>query len=395
MHAVELLHESSAQALGHVHSYRRDAVWSGVSALLRGRQLWLTALGRNVGGEVSEKHSIKRMDRLLGNPHLGAERVSWYHWLAQRLLGGCREPVILVDWSDLDSHKGLFVLRAALAVGGRALPVYEQVHDSYGDTRWHRQFLSHLAQVLGAQCTPILVTDAGFRPWWFKLVAERGWSYVGRVRNRELLCWPGDEEWWPNKALHAQASARPKALGEVSLSKSHALATQLYLYRGKPKKRQKLNRFGTQAKGPREAKYAAAAREPWLLVSNLTGASARHIVNTYRLRMQIEEGFRDLKAPRNGFAFRQNMGRNAERVANLLLLGALAMLVTWLVGIVGNLKGLQRGLQANTVRTRRVLSVFTVGSRLLAQGLAITRSELRLALSELQRLGVEQGRLAE
>ena len=71
------------------------------------------------------------------------------------------------------------------------------------------------------------------------------------------------------------------------------------------------------------------------------------------------------------------------------------MLVTWLVGIIGDRKGLQRGLQANTVRTRRVLSVFTVGSRLLAKGLAITGSELRLALSELQRLGVEQGRLSE
>ena len=87
------------------------------------------------------------------------------------------------------------------------------------------------------------------------------------------------------------------------------MATQLVLYRGKRKTRQRLNRYGTEAKGPREAKYAAAAREPWLLASNLPGASARRIVNTYRLWVQIEEGFHDLKAPRNGFAFRHNMGR--------------------------------------------------------------------------------------
>lgn len=390
MHAVELLHKWSEGELSDVNGHRRRTVWTAVEALLRGRQLWLSALGRAVGGGVDEKHSIKRMDRLLGNAHLSDERLQWYRFVARQVLGSNRRPVIAVDWTDLDDRKELFLLRASVSVGGRALPVYEEVHDSYGDTRWHRRFLSHLAQVLGPDCAPIVVSDAGFRVWWFKLLHERGWDYVGRVRNREYVRWQSGGRWFPNRRLHARATRRAKRLGAAWLSKLHQHAVTLYLYRGSVKKRVKLNREGRRARGPREEKIASAYREPWLLASNLGRLSARKVVALYRRRVQIEEAFRDLKAPRHGFAFRLNLGRNRERVANLMLLAALAMRVTWLVGLLGQEQGLVNGLQANTVRKRRVLSVFFVGSRLIAQGLRCTASQLRQAMATLHQHVAEQ-----
>ncbi len=60
MQVVKFLHKLSGKCLGRVHSRRHEAVWIGVSALLRGKRLWLTAMGRHVGGRVDEKHSIKR-----------------------------------------------------------------------------------------------------------------------------------------------------------------------------------------------------------------------------------------------------------------------------------------------------------------------------------------------
>ena len=75
--------------------------------------------------------------------------------------------------------------------------------------------------------------------------------------------------------------------------------------------------------------------------------------------MTIEQAFRDLKAYRHGFAFRHNLGRNAERVANLLLLSALATLVVWLTGLIGFARGIAQSLQANTEKRRRVLSTFS------------------------------------
>ncbi len=100
--------------------------------------------------------------------------------------------------------------------------------------------------------------------------------------------------------------------------------------------------------------------------------------------MQIEESFRDMKSARYGFALRENMGRDPQRVANLLLLCALATLAQWLVGLVGQATGLIKGLQANTEKRKPVLSVVFVGARLIAKQLSIRRSDLLNALHELR-----------
>ena len=382
MQVVRFLHNLSSKCLRDVHLRRREAVWVGVGALLRGKRLWLTALGRHVGGGVAEKHSIKRMDRLLGNRHLAGERRVWYRWLARLAVGGCRHPVILVDWSDLDDQKCLFVLRASVAVGGRALPVYEEVHEGVGDRRLHGRFLRRLAQVLGGGCRPILVTDAGFRVWWYELVDSLGFGYVGRVRNRERLRWSSGGKWFLNKRLHARARVRPEALGELWLSKTRPMLTRVYLYKGKSKGRVKRTRMGARCRSGRSNKHAARAREPWLLVSNLPEGfhAAKRVVSIFRTRMQIEEGFRDLKSTRHGFALRENLGRGLERTATLLLIAALGVLATWLMGLHGYAQHLHRGLQANTEKRRRVLSVFFVGRRLLVQALKVTVGELRVAV---------------
>lgn len=99
--------------------------------------------------------------------------------------------------------------------------------------------------------------------------------------------------------------------------------------------------------------------------------------------MAIEEAFRDLKAYRHGFAFRHNLGRNAERIANLLLIAALANWVVWLAGLVGIARGLTRALQANTERRRRVLSTFFIGTRVLKQSLCLRAQELRTAFQRM------------
>jgi hypothetical protein len=385
MQAVKLLHKLSGKYLDRVHAYRHEAVWVGVGALLRGQRLWLTALGRHIVGGVEEKHSIKRMDRLLGNGHLNGERFQWYCWLARLVLGGCRHPVILVDWSDLDDQKCLYVLRAAVAVGGRALPLYEEVHERVGGTLMHRRFLKRLERIVGPGCLPVLVTDAGFRVWWYELVEEMGWDYVGRVRNRELLQWPSGGKWFANKRLHVRASCQAKALGGMWLSKRRPLWTQFYLYKGKTKGRVRRTRMGERCASGQSNRHAAREREPWLLVSNMARGShaAKRVVRIFRTRMQIEESFRDLKSSRHGFALRENLGRRLERIANLLLIAALGVLATWLMGLHGYATNLHRGLQANTERRRRVLSVFFVGRRLLAKTTGVTGKELRQALRAL------------
>ena len=385
MHALRLLHEALDKALPSVHQRRLRALMAGVEALLTGRQLWLSELGRHLPGTAMEKHKIKRVDRLLGNAHLHQERRKVYRWLAQRLVGRCAHPCIIVDWSDVDSAKKLFILRAAVSLGGRALPLYEEVHERCHHPSDLRAFLSHLAQVLPEGCAPVLVTDAGFRGPWFQAVQAQGWYYVGRVRNRDYARFPADSAWFPAKQLYQRATSTPRALGELSLTRSAPWSTRAYLYRKRQAGRHRLTARGLRKHDGPSEKHARREREPWLLVSNLAPRRhlAQRIVAIYRDRMSIEEAFRDLKAPRHGFAFRHNLGRNPSRVANLLLIAALASLVLWLTGLVGIERRLERALQANTERRRRVLSIPFVGKRLIAQRLPIDPHELQRALRQI------------
>lgn len=386
MQVVKMLQALSAQALNEIHARRSAAIWASVSGLLRGRRLWLTHIGRHLGGDVSEKHSIKRVDRLLGNHHVYADRLQWYRWLTRWLIGTQQHPTVLVDWSNLDQRQGLYVLRAALPVSGRSIAIWEVVTSHYASTSIERQFLRDLAQILPPDCRPVLVTDAGFRTPWFKQVASMGWWYVGRIRHRHLVCAPGDSQWFSNKQFYAQASTRAKALGSYWIARSAPLQTRLYVYKGRRKGRVMYTAYGKPARGRHTEKPSAAAREPWLLASNLPPGSttAKRVTALYRLRMQIEESFRDMKSTRNGLALRENLGKRPRRVAVLLLLNALATLALWLTGLAGERNGLTRGLQANTQRRTRVLSIIFVGTRLIERGCPFSPSQWRTAVDDLK-----------
>ncbi len=386
MHAEKLLHKRLRDALPDLHLYRLQSLVAAVGGLLRGQQLWSSGLGRHLGGQVSEKHKVKRVDRLLGNAQLHLERRSVYQWMARLLLGQCRHPCVIIDWTDADKNQKLFILRAAVAVGGRALPLYEAVHERCHNAEDTGAFLNHLAALLPPECCPIIVTDAGFRRPWFKAVEALGWYYVGRVRNRDHLRFPGETATFPAKDLYPRATATPRDLGPVALTRSAPFATTATLYYQGSAGRHRLTAQGQRKQSAHSEKHAAREREPWLLVSNLPAQRhrARRIVAIYRDRMTIEEAFRDLKAYRHGFAFRANLGRNAQRVGVLLLIAALGMLVTWLTGLSGIARNLDRGLQANTERRRRVLSTFFIGLRLLRQALVFTSSEFDAAFDELR-----------
>ena len=383
MQVISLLHKLSERSLSDVHRRRRKAVWCVVGSLLRCQRLWLTALGRGIGGEVKEKHSIKRVDRLLGNQALGWERRRWYRWMSALLLRDVRQPVISVDWSNADERQELYILRAALTLEGRALTLYEEIHRRYAHPEVHRRFIERLAKMLPRDSQPIIVTDAGFRGPWFELIESMGWHYVGRVLNRDYVRAPQSTQWTSNKTLYAQATHRPKSCGPMWVARSKPWFTRLYVYKGPAKGRVKRTRKGHRATARHTHQSQTRGREPWLLASNLP-ENARRVVNLYRTRMQIEQTFRDLKAPRHGYAFRQNMGRNPERVANLLLLAALAMLATWLVGLYGVAHHLHHALQANTERRRRVLSIVFVGARLIQRTLTIDERDLRDSLNTLR-----------
>ncbi|PKM46513.1 MAG: hypothetical protein CVV05_02220 [Gammaproteobacteria bacterium HGW-Gammaproteobacteria-1] len=79
------------------------------------------------------------------------------------------------------------------------------------------------------------------------------------------------------------------------------------------------------------------------------------------------------------------MSRQLHRLENLLLIGALASLAAWLVGKAAELKGLHRQYQANTIRTRNVLSTCYLGCEVIESAReTMTLIDFRQALRALR-----------
>jgi hypothetical protein len=387
MHATGLLSRWFAEPTVIGHRTRQAALLKLVQALLGGSKLTVTQLGRHRAGEAYTKHQIKAADRLLGNQHLHAERDGIYRALARTLLAGIQRPVLLVDWSDADLRRRWLMIKAAVAVGGRAISVYEKVYPMkrYNSPKTHREFLVALKTILPDGCKPIIVTDAGFRGPWFKAVEAHGWDWVGRIRYKIKYYRTETGRWQYTDALYRQATARVRHIGEVSASPRHGYRFRLYLVRAyKP-------RVGrpplTRPQGGRVRQYRRLHRAPWLLATSLPHhrGSSQRIKQLYAQRMQIEETFRDTKSHRWGFGLNYARCNNGQRLEVLLLIAALASLVLWLVGVHGRILDWARRLQANTETRKPVLSTVFIGAQLLRRrDLHISTTELLQALTELR-----------
>lgn len=363
MQTPQFLHRILTTSATLLHSARFNALATCVEALLSGQRLSLTAVGRRLPRRIQPKHAIKCVDRLLGNPHLQRERLWLYADVARQLVGTQRHPVILVDWSPIDDRGCHFLLRAAIPFGKRSFPIYERVHHKDACPRCQDKLLADLAWMLPPQAKPIFVTDAGFKVPWLRAVEAYGWYYIGRVRGATQLRLDGESDWRRLTSLFSMAPCKPASYGSITLAKTRSLATHLYLYRAPYQGRKDRNKNGSTSRAGRSRKAAKGQREPWVLVSNLPSrhSTAAKVVGLYTKRMEIEEGFRDIKSERFGFACYLHDTRHARRIEVLLLIAMLASLRLLVHGLSLEHAGKASAYQSNTRRSRRGLSLWRLG----------------------------------
>jgi hypothetical protein len=332
MPGIRLLHKWLRDACPSIHRARLSALVKVVHGLLVGGRLTLTGLGRQLQTSAFAKHNIKCVDRLLGNPHLQHQRVVIY-----------------------------------------------------------RRSLRNLRAVLPEHCRPILVTDAGFRGPWFREVERYGWDWLGRVRNKVKFALAQTPDWRYTTALYPSATLSPRYVGRGRLSRKQPYACPLYLvrkYRRGPGRPRKAHGQGTLAKRARKL-----YKDPWLIATSLpnTYGAAKRIMKLYALRMQIEETFRDFKGHRWGFGLQGARSRDPQRWEILLLIGTLATVIHWLVGLAANARHCAPHFQANTLKKRAVLSVCFLGQQVLhSRRFHITGAELLAIAQRLPALCSEQ-----
>jgi hypothetical protein len=385
MRAMELLHELLDNACQSIDMRIRKTLFAAAETLTRCKQLSIATLGRSLDRAAKVKHTIKCMDRLFGNRTLHAHGKVFYKGMAELLLKNNRRPIIIVDWSGLTPCGAFHFLRASIAIKGRSLTLYNQAYPlkEYTSEKTHREFLKTLQSILPNDCIPIIVTDAGFRNTWFRAVLEMGWEFIGRVRNKTQYQKIDDSAWFSIQTLYQQATEKACYIGRVLLARSSPLDCHFYMLKQKKKHRVKRNLAGKKVECSVSKKHAKGANEPWLIASSLSieKISAIEIMMLYEKRMQIEEEFRDLKNTRNGFGLRHCRSFKVERLNVALLIAVLAVLILWLFGTAAKQKNLHFSFQANTVKTRNVLSIFIIGWQVLMRNeVSIHKKELKNTL---------------
>jgi len=378
MRVSHIVREILRPCLRVVHVARFAALCAVVEAVIRARRASIAAMGRSIEGRAAPKHGIKRVDRLLSNVRLHVERAEYFRAIATYLLCKVRRPVIIVDWTQAAGE--LQALVAAVPIGGRAVPIYEEVHPlrKLGNERVQTRFLGNLQRVLPRETKPIVVTDAGFHGPFFRAVLELGWHFVGRVRGTATAKKADGTKFTKNE-IYCRASPTARDLGWFRLyvwRKGVDARLVVVRLRRKPGRRKK-------SQSQDEAAIRRAARDPWLLATSLAKGDAARIVAIYSRRMQIEEAFRDAKNHRFGWSFRHVTTDSRQRLDTLLLVVILGMLVASQIGRAMEVSGRHRAYQANTA-SKRVLSFFVLGMAALHRREHIPRAALTIALRKMR-----------
>lgn len=390
MHARAIIQGLLSLECPDMHAKRRVCLTNVATAALQGG-LCLVRIAKRLGTAVGLRHRIKCVDRLLSNRHLAKETHMVYRAMARRLLSTQSHVQIAVDWSKVRDDSSIQLLRAAAIVKGRAFTLYEEVHplSKLASPTVHRNFMQSLRSVLPPGTKAIIITDAGFRATWFKLLNNLGFSWVGRIRNRDMVCQDDSDSWVGCKTLYAKACARARDLGSFLYARSNSTPCRLVLLKSTPKGRHRLTKTRQRACNSRSKKNSQGQREPWLLAVSpqLASISADEIANIYAGRMQIEQTFRDLKSTQWGMGLRNSQSRNIQRLAILHLIGALLTYALWLIGLAARANGynVSYGSRTKAASTLSILSL----SRHWCDDIRrcrITLSNLSDALTELAQM---------
>ena len=383
MHAVKVLRSCLGPVFACMHARRCAVLLDAVRALVVGRHLTLMELARSWPDSLRVAAPLKKLDRLLGNPHLAGERESIYAAMTGWLVRQPR-PVIVVDWSPLDARGRFQLLRAGLAVGGRTLTLYERVCPAtqIGNPKIERGLLRALRRSMPVGSKPIMVTDAGFRAPWFRAVQTLGWDWIGRVRGRALVKpqhLPDTPDRWRHcEELYRRAGAAARDLGVWEVVRNHSVACRLVLHCKRPRGRADLTLKGQRVRSKHSRTIAKRESDPWLLaVSPTLDLTPAQVTGIYARRMQIEQSFRDLKSHRYGVGFEDSLTRTGRRLATLLLIHALVCFVAWIATKVVS-RDAWRAAVATMVRSNRpgTLSWHRIGWCLLREDRWRSRSRI-------------------
>jgi hypothetical protein len=172
-----------------LHARRVESLANGALGVTAAGALNIHAIGRGLASAASltDKHSIKQVDRLLSNRGIDVWALA-RHWVSY-VLGARKSVFINLDWTEFDKDGHSMLVASAQTGHGRATPLLWKSHEKStlagNRNAYEDALLIRLHALIPDDVEVTIVADRGFCDTkLFELIDDQlGWQYVIRVRS--------------------------------------------------------------------------------------------------------------------------------------------------------------------------------------------------------------------
>jgi hypothetical protein len=323
-----------------LHAKRVLSLANATAGVLRAGTLGIHAIGRGLAAarRTSNKHSVKQVDRLIGNEAVSPWELfsSWVPYV----VADRSEIWVALDWTDFDADNHTTLVASLVSSHGRTTPLLRKSWDQTLLKGFRidaeEELLQRLREVLPATVSrTVVIADRGFgdNMRWTAL-RRLGFDFVIRVRADVHVTNEDGEDRLAGDWV--QPSGRLLTLKNAMLTEAMIPVATF-----------------VAVKDPR-------MKDSWCLVSSLSDMPGRQLVTTYGRRFTIEESFRDIKDLRFGMGLSSMRVSTTSRRDRLLLVSAMAIALLTLLGAAGEAAGIDRHFKVNTSKKRQY-SLFRQG----------------------------------
>jgi hypothetical protein len=341
----DAVHKFVEDLLGEeLHPKQVEALSHAVTGAIHADTATIASIGRGAARarEVSEKHSIKQVDRLLAN-----SKVKPFELMTKvipAIVAGRTRAVIAIDWTEFASNGQSTIVASLVTDHGRATPLL-WITVASKKLKNRRAFLEDrvlwgLRMAIPEKVKVVILADRGFADsglFWALRDTFR-FDYVVRFKASTIVESGSGEskaagDWVPS-------NGQVRHLGSARITRKRRSIPAVVCVK------------------------RAGMKESWCLATSLANVPGE-VIELYSRRFDIEHSFRDQKDWRFGLGLDHTTLGTPDRRDRMLLVLALAAMFTTIVGAAGEQLGLDRLLRANTA-TKRTHSLFRQGREYMA-----------------------------
>lgn len=347
------------------HAKRVKSIANAALGVINGASLIVHRIGRGLAKmlNLSDKHAVKQVDRLLSNKKLVLENTD-QNWVLF-LIGARKEIKVTMDWTDFDPDDQSTIHLNLVTSHGRATPLLWKTisKDKLKDNRnnYEDTILLRLRAVIPEDVKVTILADRGFfdiKLFNF-LKKELNFDYNIRVKNNTYIT--------DNTGSTSKASDLVPKNGQTKTIRGAKITAEQY------------------AVDLIAIKYQKGMKEPWCIVSSDEKQSGSGLISWYSKRWGCETYFKDTKDIHFGMGLHSTHIKNPERRDRILLISAIATILLTLLGAACEKIGLDKYLKVNTSK-KRTISLFRQGCIIfnrLANMAIDTAKKLMYAFSKL------------